>query len=209
MIVEDEQLSLAIGRRGQNVRLASELIGSRIDIKSESDVKDEVADALAKMLQTAMSEGGEGEAAATPTPVDLTEAPGIGEKTAAALAEAGFDTLDALLEASEEDLEAVEGLGPKTAANLRAWATEKAEELAAARRRGRGRRGGDLRGGLRRGRRGAVDHGRPGLHGRPLQGVPGERGAARRGRGAKRPAQATRRRPPGPRDRGVTATPDR
>jgi len=132
VIVEDEQLSLAIGRRGQNVRLASELIGSRIDIKSESDVKDEVADALAKMLQTAMSEGGEGEAAAA-TPVDLTEAPGIGEKTAAALTEAGFDTVQSLLEASEEDLEAVEGLGPKTAANLREWATEKAEQIAAER----------------------------------------------------------------------------
>ena len=56
VIVEDEQLSLAIGKRGQNVRLASELIGSRIDIKSESDVKDEVADALARMLQTAMAQ---------------------------------------------------------------------------------------------------------------------------------------------------------
>jgi len=131
VIVEDEQLSLAIGRRGQNVRLASELIGSRIDIKSESDVKDEVADALAKMLQTAMSEGGE-ESAGEPTPVDLTEAPGIGDKTAASLAEAGFDTLEALLQASPEDLEEVEGLGPKTAANLLAWATEKAEEVAAA-----------------------------------------------------------------------------
>ena len=56
VIVEDEQLSLAIGKRGQNVRLASELIGCRIDIKSESDVKDEVADALARMLQTAMAQ---------------------------------------------------------------------------------------------------------------------------------------------------------
>src|ERR687892_486104 len=61
VIVEDEQLSLAIGKRGQNVRLASELIGSRIDIKSESDVKDEVADALARMLQTAI--GGTSEVA--------------------------------------------------------------------------------------------------------------------------------------------------
>src|SRR3954463_15558668 len=56
VIVEDAQLSLAIGKRGQNVRLASELIGSKIDIKSESDVKDEVADALARMLQTAMAQ---------------------------------------------------------------------------------------------------------------------------------------------------------
>ena len=51
VIVEDEQLSLAIGKRGQNVRLAAELLGAKIDIKSESDVKDEVTDALARMLQ--------------------------------------------------------------------------------------------------------------------------------------------------------------
>ena len=54
VIVEDEQLSLAIGKRGQNVRLASELLGARIDIKSESDVKDEVTDALARMLQSSV-----------------------------------------------------------------------------------------------------------------------------------------------------------
>ncbi len=131
VIVEDEQLSLAIGRRGQNVRLASELIGARVDIKSESDVKDEVADALAQMLQTAMSEGGE-EEAATETAVDLTEAPGIGDKTAAALADAGFGTLEALLAADLEELQQVEGLGPKTAAGLRDWATAKAEELTGA-----------------------------------------------------------------------------
>ncbi len=51
VIVEDEQLSLAIGKRGQNVRLAAELVGAKIDIKSESDVKDEVTDALARMFQ--------------------------------------------------------------------------------------------------------------------------------------------------------------
>jgi N utilization substance protein A len=51
VIVEDEQLSLAIGKRGQNVRLAAELVGAKIDIKSETDVKDEVTDALAKMFQ--------------------------------------------------------------------------------------------------------------------------------------------------------------
>ncbi len=134
VIVEDEQLSLAIGRRGQNVRLASELIGARIDIKSESDVKDEVADALAKMLQSAMAEadlpeGGGAPAAATI--VDLTEAPGIGAKTAEALEVAGFGTLDALLSADASDLEQVEGLGPKTAAKLLEWAQEKAEEMGA------------------------------------------------------------------------------
>jgi transcription termination/antitermination protein NusA len=124
VIVEDEQLSLAIGKRGQNVRLAAELIGAKIDIKSESDVKDEVADALARMLQTAMTQGGE-EAAPAPA-FDLTQAPGIGDKTAEKLAEAGFGTLEALRAATIEELEAVEGVGAKTAEGLKEWAAGQA-----------------------------------------------------------------------------------
>jgi N utilization substance protein A len=135
VIVEDEQLSLAIGRRGQNVRLASELIGARIDITTESADKDEVADALAKMLQTAMAEsegpGGAGGIAAVAVEIDLTDAPGIGAKTAEALEAAGFGDLATLVAASSEELEQVEGLGPKTAAKLQEWAREKAEEISA------------------------------------------------------------------------------
>src|ERR1700747_3080305 len=56
VIVDNDQLSLAIGKRGLNVRLAAELIGAKIDIKSEEEVKGEVADALAAMLQEAMAE---------------------------------------------------------------------------------------------------------------------------------------------------------
>ena len=129
VIVEDEQLSLAIGRRGQNVRLASELIGARIDIKSETDVKGEVADALAKMLQTAMAESEPPAEAAEAPVLDLTEAPGIGAKGAAALEEAGYGSLDTLLAATAEELTEVEGLGPKTAEKLVEWARVKAEEL--------------------------------------------------------------------------------
>jgi N utilization substance protein A len=124
VIVEDEQLSLAIGKRGQNVRLAAELIGAKIDIKSESDVKDEVADALAKMLQTAMSQSAEPEAAAAA--FDLTQAPGVGAKTAEKLIEAGYGKLDTLLAASVETLIAVEGVGQKTAEGLKQWADEQA-----------------------------------------------------------------------------------
>jgi N utilization substance protein A len=117
VIVEDEQLSLAIGKRGQNVRLAAELIGAKIDIKSESDVKDEVADALARMLQGALGSG-------EPKPdveVDLTSIPGVGQRTAEALHAMGFGTLNALLEASAEDLQEVEGVGPKLAEAILAW----------------------------------------------------------------------------------------
>ena len=127
VIVEDEQLSLAIGKRGQNVRLAAELIGCRIDIKSETDVKDEVADALARMLQTAF-------AGAAPAPgldeeIDLTTVPGVGPRTANLLNEAGYTTLRSLVEAQPEALQQVEGVGPKTAISIWNWAKDRAEKL--------------------------------------------------------------------------------
>ncbi len=133
VIVEDEQLSLAIGKRGQNVRLAAELLNAKIDIKSETDVKDEVADALAKMLKTAMAEE---EATSGPIGFDLTTAPGVGAKTAVKLKEAGFGALDALVAASPDELEKVEGVGPKTARAIVEWATDlkarQQEEVSAA-----------------------------------------------------------------------------
>jgi N utilization substance protein A len=121
VIVEDEQLSLAIGKRGQNVRLAAELLGAKVDIKSETDVKDEVAGALAKMLQTAMDED---EASRPPASFDILDAPGVGAKTAGKLVEAGLGTLEAVLQATPETLVAVEGVGPKTAIAILAWAGE-------------------------------------------------------------------------------------
>jgi N utilization substance protein A len=133
VIVEDEQLSLAIGKRGQNVRLASELISCRIDIKSETDVKDEVADALAKMLQDAIAESdlplddmevAEG--------IDWSQVPGIDEDLAGALQEAGFSSLEAILGAEPEALLDVPGIDEETAADLKEWAlsltAEPAEE---------------------------------------------------------------------------------
>ena len=130
VIVEDEQLSLAIGKRGQNVRLASELLNARIDIKSETDVKDEVAGALAEMLQSAMAEQ-ESAAAQEPAVFDLTNAPGVGAQTAKTLEEAGYGTLEALLAAQPEQLEAVEGVGAKTARAILEWAQGQRERLPA------------------------------------------------------------------------------
>ena len=133
VIVEDEQLSLAIGKRGQNVRLAAELINCKIDIKSESDVKDEVAGALARMLQTAI---GDEDEVATSEPtreelenmeIDWTGAPGIGGVTAEALANAGYVYYDDLLSTDPEALEAVEGVGPKTAQALLVWAADRVQ----------------------------------------------------------------------------------
>jgi N utilization substance protein A len=129
VIVEDEQLSLAIGKRGQNVRLASELIGSRIDIKSESDVKDEVADALARMLQTAMSQG---PAAPAAPEIDVTAAPGINPALAEQLKEAGFGSLDALADGGAEALLGLdlEELDQDTAEGIVTWARELRDQQA-------------------------------------------------------------------------------
>jgi N utilization substance protein A len=115
VIVEDEQLSLAIGKRGQNVRLAAELVGAKIDIKSETDVKDEVTDALARMLGSAV--GGASD-------LDLTEAPGVDEEAAQALGEAGFSDLERLQGATAEELAGVGGVNEETAEALLAWAAE-------------------------------------------------------------------------------------
>ncbi|HZF12360.1 MAG TPA: transcription termination factor NusA [Thermoanaerobaculia bacterium] len=126
VIVEDEQLSLAIGKRGQNVRLASELIGCRIDIKSESDVKDEVADALARMLQTAM--GGTAAAPAVEE-LDLAAAPGMDAEAAAQLEGAGYGSLEAIVEAGPDALAEVPAVGTLDRAQaIVDWAKTQIEE---------------------------------------------------------------------------------
>jgi N utilization substance protein A len=88
-IVEEDQLSLAIGKRGQNVRLAAALIGARIEIKSEQAVKAEVAQALQRMLIASQRRG-----------TALTEVPGLDAAAAAAFEAAGFATAGDLLEAA-------------------------------------------------------------------------------------------------------------
>jgi N utilization substance protein A len=106
-VVEDDQLSLAIGKKGQNVRLASALIGMKIEIKGESEVKGEVAEALSRMLRASRLRQ---------TPV--AEVPGIGEKTAEKLAEAGITTLGDLLDKSAAELAEIPGIGEKSAEKI-------------------------------------------------------------------------------------------
>jgi N utilization substance protein A len=110
VIVDNDQLSLAIGKRGLNVRLAAELIGAKIDIKSEEEVKGEVADALSAMLQEAMAE-----ARAETNVHDIEEMP---EEWANTLEAAGYDDLDSLINASVEDLVAIEGVDEETAQQM-------------------------------------------------------------------------------------------
>ncbi|HEY1251137.1 MAG TPA: transcription termination factor NusA [Thermoanaerobaculia bacterium] len=106
-VVEDDQLSLAIGKKGQNVRLASALIGMKIEIKGETEVKGEVAQALSRMLE-----------ASRKRQTAVAEIPGVGEKTAERLAEAGVTTLGDLLDKSAAELAELPGIGEKSAEKI-------------------------------------------------------------------------------------------
>ena len=117
-MVEDDQLSLAIGKKGQNVRLASALIGLKIEIKGETEVKGEVAEALTRMLQASRLKQ-----------VAVSEIPGVGEKTAEKLAEAGVGSLFELLEKSAEELAQIPGIGEATAERLLEAARAAEEEI--------------------------------------------------------------------------------
>jgi transcription termination/antitermination protein NusA len=110
VIVDNDQLSLAIGKRGLNVRLAAELIGAKIDIKSEEEVKGEVADALTAMLQVAMAEA----RAAT----SVFDVEGLEPELAEKLDAAGYDDLDSILNASVEDLSQIPDIDEETAAQI-------------------------------------------------------------------------------------------
>jgi transcription termination/antitermination protein NusA len=124
VIVEDKQLSLAIGKKGQNVRLAAKLTGWRIDIKSEEEKRREVE---------AQLEGFEVPAPAEQTPEarpeePLFSLPGVGDKTSRKLVEAGYASLEALAGATVEALSEIPGIGEKTAEKIIAAARGNAAE---------------------------------------------------------------------------------
>ena len=100
VIVDDSQLSLAIGKKGQNVRLAAKLLGWKIDIKSEEEKRQEVEEQMRGVMNV------------TSTPLESVpdlEA-GIVEKLVAA----GITTVEAVADMTPEQLEEVPGIGPKT-----------------------------------------------------------------------------------------------
>ena len=125
VIVDNDQLSLAIGKRGLNVRLAAELIGAKIDIKSEEEVKGEVADALSAMLQEAMAE--------TRSQTNVHDVDEMPAEWADKLEAAGYDDLDSIVNSSIEDLTAIDGIDGDMAAKILELATrhEEVEETPA------------------------------------------------------------------------------
>ncbi|MDA8165494.1 MAG: transcription termination factor NusA [Desulfobacteraceae bacterium] len=100
VIVPDDQLSLAIGRQGQNVRLASRLLSWRIDVFSETK--------YAKLMEEGYN--------------SLTQVEGVDERLADALYESGITSAEELAGAAQEELTAIEGISEESAAELEAAA---------------------------------------------------------------------------------------
>jgi N utilization substance protein A len=108
VVVEDRQLSLAIGKKGQNVRLAAKLVGWRIDIKSEEEKRQEVEIEMARMQRVVD---------------ELRSLEGMGDKIVQKLIDAGVAGLAHILEMTDEDICTIEGIGPRTAEKIREAAT--------------------------------------------------------------------------------------
>lgn len=105
VIVPDDQLSLAIGKHGQNVRLASRLIGWNLDIRTREEIvkeKEEAKKARAEMMLD-----------------------GIGGKLVDKLIDAGFDTLEKLKNATQKQLTQIKGIGENKAKKIISAAREK------------------------------------------------------------------------------------
>ena len=108
VVVEDKQLSLAIGKKGQNVRLAAKIVGWRIDIKSEEEKRQEVEAEMARMERIVE---------------ELRSLEGVGEKVQQKLIDSGLAGLAHILEMTDEELCQIEGIGAKTAEKIREAAT--------------------------------------------------------------------------------------
>lgn len=96
VVVPDDQLSLAIGKRGQNVRLASRLSGWNLDVTSESNYNRALKEAYASLLNIE----------------------GVGEKTAVSLYQSGYRSAEELAEADVSDLMQLEGIGDEKAKKI-------------------------------------------------------------------------------------------
>jgi len=100
VIVDDSQLSLAIGKKGQNVRLAAKLLGWKIDIKSEEEKRQEVEQAMSGLM--------------TQQVTPLENVPDLEASIVEKLHAGGITSVEALADMTPEQLEELPGIGPKT-----------------------------------------------------------------------------------------------
>ena len=109
VIVDDSQLSLAIGKKGQNVRLAAKLLVWHIDIKSEEEKRQEIESQMAAMAMRG---------------APISELQGLGDKTLGKLREHGIESVEQLAQMTPEDLMQIQGVGEKTVDRIRRVVTD-------------------------------------------------------------------------------------
>jgi len=114
-VVDEDQLSLAIGRNGQNVRLASELTGWKIDLFSSREWIEKGGDGSLFAPLPAEQEEAD---------VPLTDIKGLETATVAVLAEAGYRTLNDILDLDRDDLLRLPGIAPEEADRIMAFIDE-------------------------------------------------------------------------------------
>ncbi|MCS6885273.1 MAG: transcription termination factor NusA [Acidobacteriota bacterium] len=110
VIVEDSQLSLAIGKRGQNVRLAAKLVGWHIDIRSEAEMKREVASQIEALMSSSS--------------VPITAVEGIDQFRASLLKAAGINTVEELAGKSADEIATILDVSLDEANSLIGFARE-------------------------------------------------------------------------------------
>ena len=119
VIVKEDQLSMAIGRHGQNVRLASKLIGWELDIRPRAEVKGEkqktksekAKENVLSMLQAPPRSNAQKAS-------KIKSLDGVGKKAEKTLIAAGFDTIEKISQANLTDLTKLDGIGKKTAEKI-------------------------------------------------------------------------------------------
>ena len=111
VVVPDEQLSLAIGRRGQNVRLASQLTGFDIDIMTEADESERRQIEFSERTKL------------------FVETLNIDEMVAQLLVSEGFATLEEVAFVQKDEISNIDGFDDNTAEELQARARECLDEL--------------------------------------------------------------------------------
>ncbi len=127
-VVGENQLSLAIGKQGLNVRLANRLVDWNIDVKTEAqfaemDISADTKKAVSALFSDVFEEEEEEEEEIT----RISELPGIPEHVVEALKQNGIEYIEALVTMTDEDLKALQGVSDEDAATIRSVIEENVE----------------------------------------------------------------------------------
>jgi N utilization substance protein A len=114
-VVDEDQLSLAIGRNGQNVRLASELTGWKIDLYSSREWMERTESPMFAPLPE------EGDVVSD---VKLSDIEGLAAATVAVLEDAGYRTFNDIIDLEREDFLKLPGIAPEEADRIMSMLSE-------------------------------------------------------------------------------------